>query len=59
MRLAFTIAIGISVQIDLVDTTIGSASHITVLAGEKNQPINGYADIITALETDYKDVNLT
>jgi lipoprotein-releasing system permease protein len=67
LLIAFGIAIGISVQIfigslieglqiSLLDTTIGSASHITVLADEKNAPIDDYASIIADIETSYSDV---
>ena len=68
--IALGIAIGISVQIfigslieglqiSLLDSTIGNSSHITVGASEKNEPINDYADIANAIETNYKEVDQT
>lgn len=65
--ISFGIAIGISVQIfigslieglqiSLVDTTIGRSSHITVVADEKNAPIENYKDIMTQIETRYPGV---
>ena len=68
--IALGIAIGISVQIfigslieglqiSLLDSTIGNSSHITVGASEKNEPINDYADISNAIETNYEEVDQT
>lgn len=61
------IAIGISVQIfigslieglqiSLVDTTIGRSSHITVVATEKNAPIENYKDVMDQIEARYPGV---
>lgn len=68
--IALGIAIGISVQIfigslieglqiSLLDSTIGNSSHITVSASEKNEPIDDYADISNAIETNYEEVDQT
>ena len=66
--IAFGIAIGISVQIfigslieglqiSLLDATIGNASHITVSANEKNEPIDDYETIIADIKANYSEVD--
>lgn len=66
--IAFGIAIGISVQIfigslieglqiSLLDATIGNASHITVSANEKNEPIDDYETIIADIKANYTEVD--
>lgn len=67
LMIALGIAIGISVQIfigslieglqiDLLDTTIGRSSHVTVLSEEKNQPIANYETIVASLEANFDSV---
>lgn len=66
--IALGIAIGISVQIfigslieglqiSLLDATIGNASHITVSASEKNEPIDNYEAVTVAIQSNYPEVN--
>lgn len=66
--IALGIAIGISVQIfigslieglqiSLLDATIGNASHITVSASEKNEPINDYETITADIQSKYPEVS--
>ena len=66
--IALGIAIGISVQIfigslieglqiSLLDATIGNASHITVSANEKNEPLDDYETIITNIQTNFPEIN--
>ena len=65
--IALGIAIGISVQIfigslieglqiSLLDTTIGSASHITIMADEKNAPVDDYQDIMKIIESQFDNI---
>src|SRR3990167_4986979 len=66
--IALGIAIGISVQIfigslieglqiSLLDATIGNASHITVSASEKNEPIDDYEAITADIQSNYPEVS--
>lgn len=66
--IALGIAIGISVQIfigslieglqiSLLDATIGNASHISVSASEKNEPINNYETITADIQANYPEVS--
>lgn len=67
LLIALGIAIGVSVQIfigslieglqiSLLDTTIGNASHITVNAAEKNTPVDDYQTIASKVEASYPEV---
>lgn len=64
--IALGIAIGISVQIfigslieglqiSLLDATIGNASHITVSASEKNEPLDNYESIVDDIKANYPE----
>lgn len=65
--IALGIAIGISVQIfigsliqglqiSLLDATIGSASHITINADEKNAPINDYQMLLSSVKSSNPEI---
>lgn len=65
--IALGIAIGISVQIfigsliqglqiSLLDATIGSASHITINADEKNAPLNDYQTLLETVTSNYSEI---
>lgn len=67
LLIALGIAIGISVQIfigslieglqiSLLDTTIGKASHVTVVAEEKNAPVGQYKRIMDEISVNYPEV---
>lgn len=67
LLIALGIAIGISVQIfigslieglqiSLLDTTIGKASHITVVAEEKNAPVDQYKHIMDEISNKYPEI---
>lgn len=67
LLIALGIAIGISVQIfigslieglqiSLLDTTIGKASHVTVVAEEKNAPVGQYKRIMDEISVKYPEV---
>lgn len=67
LLIALGIAIGISVQIfigslieglqiSLLDTTIGKASHVTVVAEEKNAPVGQYQRIMDEISVKYPEV---
>lgn len=66
--IALGIAIGISVQIfigslieglqiSLLDATIGNASHITVSAIEKNEPIDDYEAVTADIQSKFPEVS--
>lgn len=67
LLIALGIAIGISVQIfigslieglqiSLLDTTIGKASHVTVVAEEKNAPVEQYKRIMEEVSAKYPEI---